>query len=240
MHSRSDPIEAAASLLQQRFPGAQAAVLAGSVVAGTPTSTSDLDVVVVIPDEDDVPWRESFTHAGWPVELFVHSERTLRDFFDRDVRQRRPSMIRMWLQGRLLADADGIGSTLKSDARRLFDAGYGGADDKELRKLRYLATDLLKDLEGEPLGPESAFVAPTLAVALCHLRLLDAGRWVGTGKWMFREANLLDPEWTAALVDALRMQATGDAVPLIQVAVTTLADVGGELFDGYTERWTGE
>jgi hypothetical protein len=45
---------------------------------------------------------------------------------------------------------------------------------EELRKLRYQFTDLPADLEGDASGPESFFVAPTLAFALCHLKLLPS------------------------------------------------------------------
>ena len=67
-------VASARGLVVDRFPGARAAWLAGSVVTGTATPGSDLDVTVLLPGEP-APYRESMRWDGWPVELFVHTER---------------------------------------------------------------------------------------------------------------------------------------------------------------------
>lgn len=60
-------------LVTERFPDARAAWLGGSVARGQATLTSDLDVTVLL-GRPPAPYRESLTYAGWPVEIFAHTE----------------------------------------------------------------------------------------------------------------------------------------------------------------------
>lgn len=60
------PLDAARALVAERFPPARQAWSAGSVVPGGATSTSDLDVTVLL--EDGTPYRESLTYGGRSVE----------------------------------------------------------------------------------------------------------------------------------------------------------------------------
>ncbi|MGE6517417.1 nucleotidyltransferase domain-containing protein, partial [Lysinibacillus sphaericus] len=65
-----NPIEAAKRFINKSFPNCQGAVLAGSVVRGEETDTSDLDIVVF---EKSITssYRESLIDFGWPIEIFV-------------------------------------------------------------------------------------------------------------------------------------------------------------------------
>lgn len=66
------PIEAAERFIKKRFPYCQGAVLAGSVVRGEETATSDLDIVVFEKNLTS-SYRESLIEFGWPIEIFVHN-----------------------------------------------------------------------------------------------------------------------------------------------------------------------
>ncbi|MBO0600770.1 nucleotidyltransferase domain-containing protein [Sporosarcina sp. E16_3] len=57
--SRLQPIEAARRFLVAKFADCQAALLAGSVVRGEETETSDLDIVV-FDQKVELAYRESF------------------------------------------------------------------------------------------------------------------------------------------------------------------------------------
>lgn len=233
---RPEPTVVVARLAAKEFPDAHVVLVSGSVIAGRGTATSDLDVVVV-QETDDVPYRRSLTFEGWPVEVFVHSRGTMEEFFAKDVREGRPSMLRIWSEGVLVVDFYGQGAELQQVAREMFDRGYPAPAQRTLDKLRYQVTDLLEDLEGDPSGEESLFIAPTLGMALCHLRLLTAGRWVGRGKWLLREARSFDQVWTDRLVAAIRSHERGDADPLIRLTDETLTKLGGRLFDGFHDSW---
>jgi predicted nucleotidyltransferase len=90
---RPNAVAAARRLVEARFATARQAWLGGSVAAGTATATSDLDVTVLL--DDAHPHRESLTHEGWPVELFVHTEASVRHHVAQDLARRRPTMARL-------------------------------------------------------------------------------------------------------------------------------------------------
>ena len=54
-------------VLQERYGAADSLLLAGSVVRGEETATSDLDLVVLYPQIEQ-SYRESFHQDGWPIE----------------------------------------------------------------------------------------------------------------------------------------------------------------------------
>ena len=91
---RPDPVTAATSFVAERFPGALTAFVGGGVLTEHRTPTSDLDVVVVL-DGPPAPFRETFEHAGWIVEAFVHTRASLDTFWDSDARRRVCSLLRM-------------------------------------------------------------------------------------------------------------------------------------------------
>ena len=78
-----EALTAAEKFINSQFPDCLVAFLAGSVVRGEATETSDLDIVVVT-DKIDNAYRESFYQFGWPIEAFVNTKESYRDFFNQD------------------------------------------------------------------------------------------------------------------------------------------------------------
>ncbi|HER2162506.1 TPA: nucleotidyltransferase domain-containing protein [Streptococcus pyogenes] len=56
----------------KHFPNCQGALLAGSVVRGEATETSDLDIVVFDKNLSS-PYRESLIAFSWAIEVFVNN-----------------------------------------------------------------------------------------------------------------------------------------------------------------------
>ena len=77
---KKEPRSAVTEILAEKYPEARVVFLAGSVVRGEDTETSDLDLVVIF-DRLPQAYRESFIFGGWPVEAFIHDPETLRYFF---------------------------------------------------------------------------------------------------------------------------------------------------------------
>ena len=232
--SRPEPLAAARQLVAQRFPDAVQAWLAGSVTTGTATDTSDLDITVLLPETD--VHRESLVYDGWPVELFVHIESSIRHFVEKDLGRRRPTMARLVALGVPLVGGDG-GADVRSYCERVLAEGPGPLELDALDFARYALTDLLDDLRGG--GP--AEVAGAVAVAVWHetaeLLLSAHERWSGSGKWLVRELAALDlAEHTAYAADlhaALRSALDGDSTPMVDLSESVLAMVGGPLWAGY-------
>ena len=81
---RPDYLTTAKRALQKHYPGHACAFVAGSVVRGDATATSDIDIVVLYDDPFEDVHRFSVIEDGWPVEFFVHNRRANTYFMEKD------------------------------------------------------------------------------------------------------------------------------------------------------------
>lgn len=231
-----EAVTTARALVAERFPDARAAWLAGSVVSGTATSTSDLDITVLLPGPP-APFRESLEYDGWPVELFVHSRETVAHWIAKDLERRRPTLVRLISSGVVLLDGDGIGTALAEECAAVLAAGPGPLPEADRRSMRYGLTDLLDDLAGSTDPVLTAAVAVATWEAAARLLLASDGRWWGTGKWLVREVRDHDADHGTSY--ALRLHAglatalQRDPVQLMVVVEEILDRAGGRLWAGY-------
>lgn len=226
-----DPVASALAFIEAYFPECDVAFLAGSVVRGEATATSDLDIVVLT-GREAAPYRESFLWEGWPIEVFVHNEPSLFDYFDRGAM---PILQQMCVESIVLRDRDGTtAKRVKEEARRRLDAGPEPLAAEELDALRYSVTNILDDFSGSTSEGEDYFIAQELASECVRLVLLTNRRWLGHGKWTLRALRRFDPfladQLTAALTEFYK---SGDKVGLSAFAEAALLPVGGRLFEGY-------
>jgi hypothetical protein len=237
--SRLDAIQAAHAVIDDRCPACLAAFLAGSVARGEATATSDLDIMVVVP-EGTPTYRESFQAHGWPVEIFVHTPSTHRRFVELDAARRRPSTSMMDCEGIVLRDVDGLAVKLKQEACALLEQGPPALPAAELALARYGVSDQMDDLADADPG-EAYFIAASLAEAAANLILDCRGRWRGGGKWTLRMLRRLDPALASRLVEAMAsFCATGDKMLLMAFAGDALAVAGGRLWNGFRLSGDGE
>ncbi|SDL68427.1 cupin domain-containing protein [Nonomuraea jiangxiensis] len=223
-----DPVSAARALVEEMFPGAMYAFVGGSVLTESRTSTSDLDVVVVL-DGLARPYRESLRWRGWPVDLFVHSETSLAAYLDKDFERRQPSLARMCAEGAVVTDrTGGRASDLQTALGERLAAGPGGLTTAQTERARYGLSDLLDDLAGTTDPGEQAFIRWEVVQAAARAALGVGRRWQGSGKWLLRELRAHDP----ALADEL-LSAHDDPARLTAVASKVLERAGGRLWEGY-------
>lgn len=225
-------VQAATSLVERDFPHCLAAFLAGSVVRGEATATSDLDIVVIVPP-DAPTYRESLRAFGWPVEVFVQTVAIHRQFAAKDAARRRPSTSMMACEGIVLQDRDGWAGRLKQEACALLEQGPPPLTAAELAWARYGLTDLLDDFIAA--SPDDAlFVAHDLAQAAADLVLDHHRRWRGRGKWLLRLLRRLDPPLAEQLTAAMRALYEADKrQPLVAFVDNALGLVGGRLWEGF-------
>jgi hypothetical protein len=225
---------AARTLVATRFPEAVQAWLAGSVITGTATQTSDLDITVLM--ESTVVRRESLVYDGWPVELFVHEDRSVRHFVEKDLARRRPTMARLVATGIPLV-AGGGGADLRAYCERVLREGPGPPEAGDLERARYGLTDLLDDLRGGGQAALVTAVAVEVWRETAELVLAAHEHWGGNGKWLVRELADLDgregTSYGAELHVALRSAVSGDVAALASIARRALDLVGGPLWAGY-------
>ncbi|WBQ06851.1 nucleotidyltransferase domain-containing protein [Kribbella sp. CA-293567] len=231
-----EAVETARELVHQRYPEARAAWLGGSIARGTATSTSDLDITVLLAGPP-APLRESLRHAGWPVELFVHTEQSLAHYSEKDRLRRQPSMMRLVGETIALIDTDGSGARLQESCRAQILAGPPPLSPHDLAMLRYKVTDLLDDLIGADSNDVRTAVASVLWQEAATLLLTGADHWTGTGKGLLRELQSYDAthgtDYATTLPAAVRSAVNGDPAAMIAVVDAVLTPYGGRLFAGF-------
>ncbi|KWW20321.1 nucleotidyltransferase [Peribacillus simplex] len=230
---RLKPIEAAQQFIFKHFPNCQGTLLAGSVVRGEATDTSDLDIVVF--DKDLIsPYRESFIDFGWAIEVFVHNLTSYKHFFESDCEVARPSLPRMGSEGIILKD-DGIIEPIKKEAKEILDQGPKKWSDETIKTKRYFITDALDDLIGCKYRAEEIFIANTLAELVSEFYLRSNLQWIGTSKWMVRSLKQYDRKFANHFVEAFDvLYRTGDKNKVVQLVDKVLEPYGGQLFDGFS------
>jgi predicted nucleotidyltransferase len=234
---RPDPVRAATAFVAERFPHAATAFVGGSVLTDRRTPTSDLDVVVVLPERtetDPAPYRETFEHDGWIVEAFVHTPESLERFWRQDADRRVPSLLRMCAESEVLCDPAGIAERIRSAAAQWLAAGPAPIDPGALEAMRYGLTDLLDDMAGCDDERELAFIAGAVVRDVAALALTVDGQWSGTGKGLARALAAHDSDLLERLVNGHRhVVVYGDTAVLHRAAVDVLLRAGGALMTGY-------
>jgi predicted nucleotidyltransferase len=231
--NKLNPIEAGHKFLDKHFPSCQGALLAGSVVRGEATETSDLDMVIFDKCIRS-SYRESLIDFGWAIEVFVHNLDSYKLFFENDYKRARPSMPRMVLEGIILKD-DGIIDSLKKEAKDLLEKGPEEWSAEIINTKRYFLTDALDDFKGSSNRAEEIFIANTLADLASEFVLRTNRKWMGTSKWLVRSLKQYDEEFANLFVEAFDVfYKTGDKGSVIQLVENILQPFGGPLFDGFS------
>jgi nucleotidyltransferase-like protein len=240
--SKKDPRATAAEILAQKYPEARVAFLAGSVIRGEDTDTSDLDLVVIY---DTLPqaYRESFVFGGWPTEAFVHDPQTLRYFFyEVDRPSGVPVLPTMVLEGVELPRRNELSASLKQLAQTVLDAGPPEWGETKVTASRYAITNLMEDLRAPRSRNELAASAAGLYSLLAEHYLRSRRLWSAQGKSIPRRLSSLSAEFGAAFCEAFKATfEEGNIAKLVPLCEEVLRPSGGWLFDGHVlhapESW---
>jgi predicted nucleotidyltransferase len=231
--TRVSPLEAARGVLGERYAGARVLFLAGSVMRGDATPTSDLDVVVVFEELAD-SYRESFTFGGWPVEAFVNDVDSLRYFYGRERKRGVPSLMRMVIEGVEVPEASEFSAGLKREASEAYKAGPLPFDDAELQLRRYRLTDWVDDIRFPRSGEELAASGAWLYQDASDFFFRSRGLWSAHSKTVPRRMRETDAEFASKFLAAFEALFTEKrSGPVVALVEEMLAPFGGTLFDGF-------
>ncbi|MFE7061992.1 nucleotidyltransferase domain-containing protein [Sutcliffiella sp. NPDC057660] len=230
---RPDPVEAAKQFIDKHFSNCQGALLAGSVVRGEATETSDLDIVIF---DKRLPssYRESMFDFGWAIEVFVHNLTSYKYFIEMDCKTATPSMPRMISEGIILRD-EGILESIKNEAKDILEKGPEIWSEETVRTKRYFITDALDDFLGSKNRAEEIFIANTLADLVHEFVLRTNRQWVGSSKWIIRALNRYDEKFTVEFVEAFDVfYKSGEKNKVVKLVDKVLDPYGGRLFEGFS------
>ncbi|GEN45720.1 nucleotidyltransferase domain-containing protein [Alkalibacillus haloalkaliphilus] len=233
MSNKLDPMIAAQKFVEEHFQGCEGALLAGSVVRGEATSTSDLDLVI-FGRHLESSYRESLIKYDWNIEVFAHNLQSYKTYFESDCKRARPSLPRMVVEGVVLKD-NGVIPGIKSEAASLLNKGPEPWPKETIDFKRYFITDVLDDLIGCQNRAEGIFITNELANLLSEFVLRTNNQWVGNSKWIIRSLRQFDHKLAERFVVALdQYYKSENKGPLVQLTDKILKPYGGRLFAGFS------
>lgn len=227
-------IRVTAEIYSRRYPQAEVIFLAGSVVRGESTSTSDLDLVVVF-EHLPCAYRESYFYENWPIEAFVHDPQTLNYFFrhvDRPMGV--PSLARMVAEGIEVPAANEFTRFLKQLAHSVLKEGPPIWSQQDIDSSRFGITDLVEDIKDPRSVQEMYAIATLLYPALADHYLRSQNIWSAKGKAIPRSLQTVDADFAKRFVDGFeQVFAENQAQQVIDIAAEILNADGGFLFEGH-------
>lgn len=231
--NKIEPLLAAHKFINKAFPSCDGALLAGSVVRGEATDTSDLDIIV-FDKEIDSAYRESLIEFNWNIEVFVHNLNSYQFYFESDYKRARPSLPRMVSEGLILKD-NGVIDSIKFQAEELLSKGPAKWSIETITTKRYFITDTLDDLIGSNDRGEGIFIANALAELVSEFVLRTNDTWIGTSKWVIRSLKHYDVKFAEQFIMAFeKFYKNGDKTEIIKLVDDVLDPYGGRLFNGFS------
>lgn len=227
-------IEITTALRIERYSQSKALFLAGSIVRGEGTSTSDLDLVVVF-DRISAAYRDSYIYKNWPVEAFVHDPQTLEYFFRHvDRPSGVPSLPRMVSEGVEIPGASSFTNELKQLAHTVLEEGPPTWSSADIDRSRYAITDLIDDLRDPRSVQEAYAISTALYPALTDHYFRSRQLWSAKGKAIPRRLSAVAPEMAEKFAIGFEpLLSEGCAEKVIGLAEEILEPRGGYLFEGY-------
>lgn len=219
---------------QTRYSDAKVIFLAGSLVRGTGTRYSDLDLVVLFEQLPNA-FRESFYSGGYPVEAFVHDPETLHFFlteFDRPTGM--ASLAQMIGEGIEVPGPSEFSEKIKALAASVRESGPPRLTADQIDDMRYQITGLIDDIRDPCSHAELVAAGTELYNELANFWLRTHCHWGAKGKsipWQLADRNAaFADKYNLAFEDLF---VNKDPTEVIFLAEQELGSFGGLYFDGH-------
>lgn len=226
-------IAAANGIHLKKYPEAKVIFLAGSIIRGEGTKTSDLDLVVLYENLPNA-FRESFYFDDFPVEAFVHDPETLNYFLERERSNAFSPLMQMILEGIEIPEPCEISDKIKRLARKMKEQKPSRLSDEEIERLRYMITNYIDDIRYPRSKFELTATATFLYSAISDFYFRSNDLWLAKHKSIPRELEKADPEFEERFCLAFEdLFVNGKSEKVIELAKGLLQSSGGFLFDGF-------
>lgn len=225
-------IEDAKRIIEKYYPDCEGAIVAGSVIRGGGTETSDLDIII-FDSRFENGFRESVISEGWPIEFFCHNEASFDFYMNKDRSEGTPSLQNMVIEGIVIKDHPYL-QIVKRKASMQLQEGPQAWNDFQVRMKRYFITDALDDFIGSENERETICIANLLYERLHEFYLGVNRRWIGHGKWMYRAMMRYDSEMAERLYSSFDdFYKEGKKENIVKICDIILEPHGGRLFEGF-------
>ena len=226
--------------LTAKFPGAECAFVAGSLMRGEGKPHSDIDLVVLYGPDFMAVRREAHAFEGVLIDVFLHNEQAQDFFFDKDVRRGMCALLSMMVEGRVIGKDAALAEKRKRMAQALIEKGPPPLDESELKRRRYFISDLLDDLRDDRPSGEVIGCLSGLFLLLGDFHLRAQNQWSGNGKGLIRSLRKLDAAFAARYEQDFTKAFQGDLSPIEKLVVDVLQPYGGLFWDGHYDLAPGD
>lgn len=134
--NKPDFLKTAKKALKKFYPNCECAFVAGSMLRGEESATSDIDVVVIYGDEFEGIHRNSIIENGWSIEFFVHNRQSLDYYMNLDRQCGMCIIMDMVVSGLVIPEANDFTRERKAKAQKFIDAGPPILSDMEIEDRR--------------------------------------------------------------------------------------------------------
>lgn len=211
-------------------------MLTGSVVSGTSSKFSDLDIIIVINRAEDLGKHERVkNYEGVPIDMLIIPETQLYRVMERDLKSTAGAIIRMLKEGRIIKDNDSFLADAQNYAKTLYSNGRPSPSSAEIKTKIITITKRLEDLKSPSISEgEALFLVLEITRALAYLNLIANKKWPGKGKHLAKNLeNLSSSLYNALVAKATKAIATNEKEPFINLAKENLQLYGGQI-DSYS------
>jgi predicted nucleotidyltransferase len=183
-----------------RYPDVLGIIASGTIVRGTPSPTSDLDIYVLRRRMRRQRVQRFFN--GVPAEIFVNPPAQVEVYFERELTDARMITAHMLATGFVVLSRDPVVDELREHAARLL-ASSPNLNAQRLTSARYMAALRYEDaMDIVDTRPETASMLLGQAVYdMVHYAFLKRHRFLPRDKDLLDALDALDPElgtWTRA------------------------------------------
>jgi hypothetical protein len=234
MHKKYSNLDAAGKFIKEHFMQCDLAILAGSTVRGESTSTSDLDIVII---ENSITncYRETFFEYDWPIEAFIHSIVTCKEWIEKDIKKRKPSMPNMIIEGKLIQGSLQTYNEIRNYSINELENGPKPFSMEEDANERYFITDLLDDFIGSANHVDDIFILNELLDKVINYQLVKNGKWTARNKRIQNALSSISSTYHKKYLTAIdSFYKNENKKEIIELIESVLEMNGGRLFAGYT------
>ncbi|MEM9274488.1 MAG: nucleotidyltransferase domain-containing protein [Cyanobacteria bacterium P01_F01_bin.143] len=230
---KRSPIAVAEEIFHNKYADSELLLLAGSTVRNEATPTSDLDLVILY-DNIESAYRDSYYWDEWPIEAFVHNLETLRYFFELDRKSGVPSLPNMVVEGIEIPEISNLSISIKTMATEFLKKGPPIWEREDIDSSRYAITELVEDFKYPRSSAELYGTASILYSVLANHYFRSQNIWSAKGKSIPRRFQQVDPDLANQFNEAFDLVfACKDITGVIAIAEKILNQDGGFLFSGY-------
>lgn len=231
--TKIDYLKIAGKIVGDKYPSCDGALMAGSIVRGEGSETSDIDLIIY-DDSIGRGYRESFYYDNVPIEVFVHSKKSFEYFFNYDCVKKMPSLPVMVMESIIIKEATYF-KELKEKAKIIYDKGPGELQESELDFMRYFITDLRDDFIGSTDEFETILIANELIIKLHEFFLLSNNKWIGKSKWIKKSLLKYDSDFQLRFEKIfLEFYSSREKSNILKLIDEITQPYGGEFFEGFS------